>query len=136
MREITKWITINGQHIPIFKEKNTKFNKKPQFNYKQEGSNGKYKLSALKNNEVVGFIRYNDEGNTPSVVFIRVDNKYRHKGIAKELYRKLQKQYPNKTIKFGEMTEEGRQLIEHIGKITKQIKNSDGFIEYYGRINI
>lgn len=104
--------------------------------YTKTGDNGKFKITASDGENMAGFIRYNDVGGEPQVVFIRVDEKYRGNKIATHLYQMLQEYYGDVDIKFGELTEDGMKLIKAIGKITKKEKNADGFYEYWGRINL
>lgn len=104
------------------------------------------RISAIdkETKQEVGHIKYK-EVYDPSKLFIEdkfhvdsiyVDEKYRRQGIATQLYKELQRRAGNQDIYFGEMTPEGKKLINKIGKITKQTRLGSGkYVHYWGRIN-
>ena len=61
------------------------------------------------------------------VTKVEVNPEYQRKGIATQMYKELQKRAGNEDIYFGELTLQGRKLVENVGKITKQqLVNSKG----------
>jgi len=72
--------------------------------------------------------------NKINVRGIYVINDYQRKGIATQLYKELQRRAGNNDIYFGELSKEGKKLVESIGTITKEEKPHK--LKYYwGRIN-
>ena len=90
-------------------------------------------IRAKVDDKIVGTLRYRIEDGKTKVTFIQVDDEYRRLGIGKELYKNLQESVGDNDIYFGELTEEGKKLLDNIAK-TKEYTNKDGFKEYYGRI--
>ncbi len=160
MQDNTIWITKNGVHIPI-KTKEQYFNdnfymqdgdfyqewreKYPDKNWGTKypwGEEKRIDVYDKKNNKQVAYLKYKevkDYSKTSmkdkiNVVNIFVDDKYRRKGIATQLYKELQRRTGDEDINFGEFSKEGKELVESIGKITKVEKNNYNY--YWGRINL
>lgn len=93
-----------------------------------------------KTNEDIGHIKYKEvyDFNKTSLTDkfnvdeIAVKEEYRGKGIATKLYRELQKRAGNQELHFGELTEEGKKLVESIGTITR--KTNEKYPHYWGKI--
>ena len=120
----------------------------PNEDWNTKHSWGEYKRINVfdkKNNKQVGYLTYKEVNNCDktsmkdkiNVVMIKVDEKYRRKGIATQMYKELQRRAGNSDISFGELTKEGKKLVESIGKITKkQNYTSTTQPDYWGRINL
>lgn len=69
---------------------------------------------------------------------IEVHPDYRRKGIATQMYKELQRRAGNEDIYFGELTPQGKRLLENIATITnkKEMKyKGKNYDKYWGRIN-
>lgn len=101
-------------------------------NYKDNISRGS--LKAKVDGKIVGSLNYeiNDNGQI-EVANIHVNDDYRRLGIATKLYEQLQEKTPDQDIKFGELTEEGKKLLDSIASL-KSKTNQEGFEEYSGQI--
>ena len=156
-----KWVTINGRKIFIKDKTTNEYmnnkirNSKETFDnidadsfeeYKQKrkeyvDKNIKFKqvdyladyhkINAMIDNKIAGVVRYNIKDGQIYVDFIDTESNYARSGIATNLYKQLQSKTPNKDIVFGDLTPEGKALLNKIGMVKK---NDNG--KYYGRIKI
>ena len=53
-----------------------------------------YRINAIENGEVLGYIDYTDYNDEISIKYIEVNPKHRRKGIGEQLVLQLQKKYP------------------------------------------
>ena len=90
-----------------------------------------YKINAMIDNKIAGVVRYSIEDGQIYVDFIDTEDNYLRSGVATNLYKQLQSKTPNKDIVFGDLTPEGKALLNKIGTIKK---NKNG--KYYGRIKM
>jgi len=71
-------------------------------------------LYAILNNKAVGTTEYVEFNKIPSISMIKVQPSYRRLGIAKNMVRYIQSQYPQKEIEWGMTTPEGTALYQSI----------------------
>lgn len=76
---------------------------------------------AFVDGKEVGTLEYVDYNGKPSISMINVDSEYRRQGVAEQMLSELQKEYPNKEIEWGTMTESGAKLRD---SVTKNIQNA------------
>jgi tape measure domain-containing protein len=69
-----------------------------------------------KNDQVLGTLDYSEYQGNPSIKHIAVAEEARRKGIATNMVKKLQSNYPGKDIDWGMMTDEGNKLKASIYK--------------------
>lgn len=160
MEDGKRWITWKGRRFlvndngMITKQDYTidkKYNVKKSIVKKEAwGSIKRFDVYNEKN-EPIAFLTYKQVDNADNlfnkdkiqVGHIEVNEKYRRQGIATSLYKKLQKEAGDNDIYFGELTKDGKKLLDKIGKITKkqdlgmQKRYGEKYrhINYWGRIN-
>lgn len=69
---------------------------------------------AIVDNNIVGTLEYTICEDTPHIQMIQVSTDYRRKGIATQLLRSLQKDFPNTSIDTGMRTEDGVKLFKSV----------------------
>lgn len=91
----------------------------------QDYHNGQHEmiLYAHHNNDVVGYIKYAEFENVPSIHMIKVLPEFNRRGIGTKMVRYLQKEYPETEIELGMLTSDGHKLISSMP--TKEIPNGD-----------
>jgi GNAT superfamily N-acetyltransferase len=73
-----------------------------------------YRINAIENGEVLGYIDYTDYNDEISIKYIEVNPKHRRKGIGEQLVLQLQKKYPKTEIDWGMTTDDGTKLYNKI----------------------
>ena len=156
-----RWVTINGTHVflkdgqspmdAFIRQKNKKetFDSIEAENYEQfkrkrkdyvnknikfneiDYINNYHKINAIIDDKIAGVLRYNIKDGQSYVDFIDTELDYARSGVATNLYKQLQLKTPNKDIFFGDLTPEGKALLNKIATIKK---NKEG--KYYGKIKI
>lgn len=71
-------------------------------------------MQAVRGELTVGTIRYSIFEGRPHISMIEVLEDYRRQGIATQMLRYLQGQYPNEEIEWGYLTEEGSALYQAV----------------------
>ena len=88
-------------------------------------------LIAKRGEKVVGYIRYSEFQGEPHIVYIKVAEDEKQKGIGSDLVKTLQREYPDKILHWGMLTAEGeilktsldKQLIDIYNHANEQSKN-------------
>ncbi|MCP3945010.1 MAG: GNAT family N-acetyltransferase [Desulfobacteraceae bacterium] len=76
-----------------------------------------YTIVAKQDNQTVGYLDYSEYQETPAIQFLQVSRHNRRKGIATELILKLQENYPDMEIKWGQMSQAMYKLYKSIPKL-------------------
>ena len=71
-------------------------------------------MQAVRGELTVGTIRYSIFEGRPHISMIEVLEDYRRQGIATQMLRYLQGQYPNEEIVWGYLTEDGSALYQAV----------------------
>lgn len=74
------------------------------------------KLSAVKNNKILGYIEYSEYNSQPHINLVFVNPEHRRKGIATKLINELVKEYKYENIKWGSLTFDGSVLQQKLDK--------------------
>jgi len=122
---------VNANNIDAFRKLRKEYAQN-NIEYKQLNVGVFKKIKALDKGETVGTLTYYEENDKPIVHYIEVQKDYRRVGIATNMYKRLQDNYPNKEIKFGYLTPEGKKLLDKIGSTRKKQENNENV--YYGHI--
>jgi hypothetical protein len=75
-----------------------------------------YQMTVKQKGKVIAKLEYSEFEKTPHINMIEVSKDHQRKGLAKKLIYNLQKKYPNKTIQWGMMTDEGSALRNSLKK--------------------
>ena len=73
-------------------------------------------MTATIEDNIVATLEFSEYNDEPYVNMIKVNEKYRRKGIGTKLLKQLQEMFPNNEIHMGMETEEGAKLIESLPK--------------------
>lgn len=111
---------------------NTIYNRGDPIKFKEElkGSHHGQKdliLRAVdKEGKELGNIQYSEFHDQPSLSMVNVPTKNKRKGIATEMLKELQRNYPNEEIKWGIHTDEGNKLFNALrSKIMYYVPNEE-----------
>lgn len=83
------------------------------------------KLSAVKNNQELGYINYSEYLKKPHINYIEVY--HQKQGIGQRLVKQLQMKYPNEEIEWGMTTSEGEALRKSLPTITLKNKKYEEY---------
>ena len=140
----------DGDYLNEFPWQNKDNSGKKYWNEKEKAydyKNGIYekRISVIdkKTNNEVGYLKYKEVYDPTNLLItdkiqvdgILVDEKYRRQGIATQMYKELQRRAGDNDIYFGELTREGKKLLESIGKVRKRKIGASKYDYYWGRIN-
>ena len=88
------------------------------------------KLTIYDNGELIGYTDYSVYDEKPYIQMIEVQPKYRRKGYASQMIKRIQRTYPDSEIDFGWTTDEGTKFIE---KLPKRIVKSGAYTRKLNR---
>ena len=125
-----KFIDIDADNVDEFNKKRKDYVEK-NLKIDDINKNDIGNLKAILDDKVIGSLKYEINNGKYVVSYINIDDDYRRSGIATRLYKQFQQKIGNNDMYFNEFTDEGKKLINKIGKVSKTNDN-----KYKGRINL